>query len=257
VRLPAALTLAALLSACAGLRPASTPVGGYLDGEAVAALAAPVSPPPVDIGQADQTASDSLRMLEDADRWWLATAQSELRPPEAGQHFDCALGIRFAERPRPALTRLMKRLLADSLALTGRLAKDPPRPRPVALDAARRPCQRLTTAMRASSAWPVGPAVAGAAYAEMFAALAPDRAIAARRIGHEIGVSRAVCGMAWPSDIPPAEALGREVYAAASTTPGFAADLEAARTELEAARAEQLTSPACAAERLALSQSPF
>jgi acid phosphatase (class A) len=51
--------------------------------------------------------------------------------------------------------------------------------------------------------------------------------------------------------------LGRAVYAAASATPGFAADLEAARAEIRAARAEHLTSPACAAERLALSQSPF
>jgi acid phosphatase (class A) len=230
---------------------------GYLDAEASAALGAGLAVPGPRIDASDRRLSDSLRGLEDTDRWWLATAQAEVRPPEAGQHFDCALGVRFMERPRPALTRLMARLLADSATLTQRLARGRSRPRPVALDPDRRPCQRLTAATRAGSAWPVGPAVAGAAYGELFATLAPDRATAVRRIGHEIAVSRAVCAMAWPSDVAAAEALGRAVYAAASATPGFAADLEAARAEIRAARAEHLTSPACAAERLALSQSPF
>lgn len=252
----AALTLAALLSACAGVRPTAAPANGYLDAAALAALGA-ASPPASDLGQDERAASESLRALEDSDRWWLATAHAGLRPPEAGQHFDCALGIRFAEHRRPALSRLMARLLADSMAMSERLAKDRRRPRPVAVDGDRRPCQRLTAGTRASSAWPVGPAIAGSAYAEMFAALVPDRAAAVRRIGHEIGVSRAVCAMAWPSDIASAEALGRTLYSAASVMPDFAADLEAARAELRSARAEALTSPACAAERLALSQSPF
>ena len=30
------------------------------------------------------------------------------------QHFDCALGTRLNERERPALTRLMNRLLVDA-----------------------------------------------------------------------------------------------------------------------------------------------
>ena len=34
-------------------------------------------------------------------------AHAELRPPEAAQHFDCILGTRLADKPRPALTRLM------------------------------------------------------------------------------------------------------------------------------------------------------
>ena len=63
--------------------------------------------------------------------------------------------------------------------------------------------------------------------------------------------------MAWPADVAPSEALGRTVYARAALTPDFPADLSAARAEVQAARAERLTSPACAAERLALGQSPF
>lgn len=257
MRNPAAIAFAALLSACAGVRPAVTPVTGYLDAGAIAALGESAAPPEREIAPGERALSESLRALEDTDRWWLATAQAELRPPEAAQHFDCALGVRFAEHPRSALTRLMNRLLADSLELTGRLARERVRPRPVALDLSRRPCQRLTAEAGASSAWPVGPAIVGAAYGEAFAALAPDRATAARRMGHEIGVSRAVCAMAWPSDVAPAEALGRALYLAASARPDFVADLEAARVEVRTARAEDLTSPACAAERLALSQSPF
>jgi len=255
VRPAAAIALAALLSACAVRPAAPTPVSGYLASTEITALAGDAPPHP--LAPSDHAASQALRSLEDSDRWRLATAQAELRPPEAAQHFDCALGVRFAQHPRPALTRLMGRLLADSTTLTERLARVTARPRPAALDPDRRACVRLTDETRASSAWPVGPAVAGAAYAELFAALAPDRAEAVYRTGHEIGVSRAVCAMAWPADVAPSKALGRTVYARAALTRDFTADLSAARAEVQAARAERLTSPACAAERLALGQSPF
>lgn len=257
MRAAAAIALAALLSACATARPPQTPaIHGYLSPTALTALADAVATPPP-LSPADHAASAALTALEDTDRWWLAIAQAELRPPEAAQHFDCVLGVRLAERPRPALTRLMNRLLVDSLTTAERLSARLERPRPVARDPDRRACVRLTDEVRRSGAWPVGPAVVGAAYGELFSALAPDRAEGARRIGHELAVSRAVCAMAWPADLPASEQLGREVYDAASATPDFAADLAAARQELQIARAEGLASPACAAERLALSQSPF
>lgn len=251
---------AALLTACATGRPMAVASHGYLSAAGLDQVARAAPPPPVQ-GSAEETAdraaSDRLTALEDTDRWWLAIAQAELRPPEAAQHFDCALGTRLSARPRPALTRLMNRLLADSGTLTARLAEQAARPRPVAVEPGRRACQRLTDAQRASSGRPAGAAVAGAAYGEMFAALAPDRAAAVRRIGHEIGVSRAVCAMAWPSDVAAGETLGRTLYAREAALPAFQLDLEAARAEVMRARAEGLTNPGCASERLALSQPTF
>ena len=74
----------------------------------------------------------------------------------------------------------------------------------------------------------------------------------ARRIAHDIGLSRLVCGMHYPSDVAAGEVLGKAVFDTAAAMPGFNDDLAAARADLAAARAAGLTSPGCASERLAL-----
>ncbi|PZO04251.1 MAG: PA-phosphatase [Alphaproteobacteria bacterium] len=255
----APLIAAGLLAGCATTTMGPPePVPGYLDTAEMQSLAAAV-PAPAAPGSPeqmrDEALSQRLRALDDTDRWWMATAHAELRPPEAAQHFDCLLGTRMAETPRPALNRLMARLLADSERLTVDLVARHPRLRPLAADPARRPCQRLNAATRTSaSSYPAAGAVAGAAYGALFAALAPDRAEAAQQMGREIGLSRAICATNWPSDVAAGQALGEALYDAATVQPGFAADLDAARLEVVAARAEGLTNPGCASERLALAQ---
>jgi len=246
----AAVAACVLLGACASTRgsaPAQT-LPGYLDARAIQALAG-AAPAPT-----PWTISDPLPGEPGTDRWWLATAHAQLAAPEAAQHFDCALGARFAQKPRPALTRLMNRLLVDADSLTRLLAERSPRPRPIKAIAGLEPCQRVNDAIRDGPAWPAVGAVAGAAWGEMFSDLAPDRAEPARRMGRAIGLSRAVCRMNWPGDVADGAALGIRLYAAGAATPAFAADLQAARAEVAAARAEGLTNPGCAAERLALGQ---
>ena len=245
----AACLLAGGCAAASVLTPAPAPVEGYLDAHAVQAVGAGFSPSPVD----PQTEEAAFHSVEPGtDRWWLAIAQAELRPPEAAQHFDCVLGTRLAEKPRPALTRLMNRLLVDSARVAGALAERTPRRRPVAERPDLQPCVRMNAATRNSPSWPAGGAVAGAAYGEMFAALAPDQAEAARGRGRDIGVSRALCRVNWQGDVADGLSIGRAVYQRAAAAPGFVGDLEAARAEVAAARAEGLTNPGCAAERRAL-----
>ncbi|MBJ7448401.1 MAG: PA-phosphatase [Brevundimonas sp.] len=233
-------------------------VPGYLASAQLAELVAAVPQPPALTGteQAQDVAlSERLRTLEDTDRWWMATAHAELRPPEAAQHFDCLLGTRLAAKPRPALNRLMGRLLADSERLTVDLVARHPRLRPLAADPARRACQRLNEATRKSpTSYPAAGAVAGAAYGALFADLAPDRAEASRQMGREIGLSRAICATNWLSDVQAGAALGEALYDAAASQPEFATDLAAARLEIASARAEGATNPSCASERLALTQ---
>lgn len=245
----AALAACALLGACAtggGPAPVEAPQG-YLDETAIRSLAAAAPTP------APFSPSDLLPVEPGTDRWWMATAHAQLAAPDGAQHFDCVLGARFAQNPRPALTRLMNRLLIDADGLTRLLAERSPRPRPIKAIEGLEPCQRVNDAMRDGSSWPAGGAVAGAAYGEMFAALAPDRAAEARRIGREIGVSRVVCRMNWAADVADGAVLGQRLFAA-EASPAFAADLEAARAEVAAARAEGLTNPGCAAERRAFAQ---
>lgn len=249
MRPAAALAACALVAACAsagGSVPAPTP-DGYLGEEGISRLATTL-PIPISFGR--------IRFAQiepGTDRWWLAIAHAELRPPEAAQHFDCTLGTRLTARPRPALRRLMSRLLADADALTRQAAAARGHvARPIAAEPELQPCQRVTPEVRNSPSWPSGGAVLGTLYGETFAALAPDRAEQARRIGREIGVSRFVCRMNSQPDVFSGEMGGRTLFEAISASEAFQADLEAARVEVAAARAEGLTNPSCAAERRAL-----
>ena len=251
----AALAACALLAACAtaGAPLPSPVIRGYLDAATIGAMASGLGAPPA---SPTVWAGDLYPNATRPDRWWLATSHAELRPPEAAPHFDCALGTRLAAKPRPALTRLMNRLLVDSAAVSARAGELHPRPRPIAVERTLQPCQRIDAATRDTPSWPATGAVAGSAYAEMFAELAPDRAEAARFIGHELGRSRVVCRMNWPRDVETGQRIGRRVYWTAYETGEFRADLEAARAEVAAARAEGLTNPSCAAERRALGPRP-
>ncbi len=234
---------------------AGSAAGSWLEAGQRQALAAAVPPAPVEgseAARADIAASDRLRALENTDRWLLATRHAELRPALALAHFDCALGFRLTAADSPRLVALLERVLHDADE-TAELAKArAPRPRPVAVDPDRPACQVASPAARASPSHPSGSAAVGAAYGAAFAALVPEQADALNRIGHEIAVSRMVCGMHYPSDVVTGEDLGRAVFGAIAATPAFAAEAAGARQEIAAARARGLTSPACAAERAAL-----
>jgi acid phosphatase (class A) len=265
-----ALAAAALLAACSST-PFGAPVassvsapaamsaptheGGYLSADRIEALAQAVPAPSAE-GSAEQAAdraqSDRYRAYEGGDRWLLATAHAELSPRLAAQHFDCALGVRFASAPTPRLTALFDKVLKDANG-AAELAKTRAfRPRPVGVDPARAACTNVSAAGRASASYPSGSATVGVAYGEAVAVLDPAHGAAAREIGHQIAVSRVVCGMHYPADAAAGEVLGRAVFAQIAATPAFQADLEAARGELAAVRATGLTNPGCAAERAAL-----
>ncbi|MFK0298077.1 phosphatase PAP2 family protein [Brevundimonas sp. NPDC090276] len=256
------IAAAALLTGCAGTPAALRPQAakavetkGYLSGSLIQALADAVPPPPVagsPVDLTDKARSARFKALEDGDRWLLATAHAELRPPLALQHFDCALGVRLGSAATPNLNRLMQRLFDDSDAAAELVKARGFRARPVGDDPERRPCQRVTEAGRKTASYPSGSSTVATVYGEAFAALEPERATEARRIAHEMGLSRLVCGMHYPSDVAAGEVLGKAVFDAAAATPGFDADLTAARAELTAVRATGLTSPGCASERLAL-----
>lgn len=246
-----------LLGACAGTPAAVTSTPGtvrdegYLTPDDLSRLAQTIPPPPAvgsTVDLADRAASQAFAPLQGGDRWLLATAHAEIRPPIALQHFDCALSVRLAGQATPALDRMMARLFHDADHVAEAVKARALRPRPVADEPDRQACQRVTEAGRASPSYPSGTSAVATAYAEGFAALAPDRDAAVRHIGHEIGVSRLICAMHYPSDVAAGEAAGRAVFQAASTTPAFAADLEAARTELRTVRATGLTNAGCAAE---------
>jgi len=253
--------LGALSAACvsqprAAMQAAPEEPSGFLSTAAIQALADTVAQPPgaeTSVARADVAESERMRALEDSDRWTLATRHADLRPAIAISHFDCALGVRLTPETTPALVALLDRVLVDANAAAELAKARTYRPRPVAVDAERRACQVVSPAGRASASYPSGSAAAGAAYGEVFAILAPDRAEAARETGQQIGLSRMVCAMHYRSDVEAGAALGRAVFDAERADARFDAMAAPARAELDRARASGLISSACAAERLALS----
>lgn len=248
--------LAVLVSALACPVIASTEDGaGYLSQAAIHALSETVPPAPIAGSpqvQTDVAASERLRALENTDRWMLATRHAELRPALALAHFDCALGFRVTAEDSPRLVSILSKILHDANEAAEQAKARAFRPRPVGVEPDRPACQVASAAGRASASYPSGSATVGAAYGAAIAALAPDHAQSARRIGHEIGISRAVCAMHYPGDVATGEQLGLEAFARMAATPQFEADAIVAREELSRARAAGLTSPGCAAERAAL-----
>ena len=248
------IAAACALAAPAHARQASAPAS-YLDHTAIQALADAVPPAPIEgsaVALADIAASDRLRALENTDRWMLATRHAELRPALALAHFDCALGFRVTAEDSPRLVSILERVLHDANEAAELAKARAFRPRPVGVDPERPACQVASAAGRASPSYPSGSATVGAAYGQVFAALASDHAVEAERIGHEIAVSRMICGMHYPSDVIEGERLGKAAFQRIAATPTFEADAVVARGEIARAGAAGLTSPACAAERAAL-----
>lgn len=248
-----------VLSASAPVAVAQDADGsGYLGVAEVEALSRAVPPAPADGSDAalgDAAASERLRSMENSDRWRLATRHADLRPTLALAHFDCALGFRISAEDSPRLTAILGRILHDADAAAEQAKARAHRPRPIAADPERAACQVVSAAGRASPSYPSGSAAVGAAYGAAIAALVPDRATEAMRIGHEIGVSRAICALHYPIDVQEGQRLGLALFARVAETPDFRADAAVAREEAARARAAGLTSPACAAERSALAAS--
>jgi len=258
-----------VLGACVGTPAAFEPAAvstdpahhGYLTRSELQHLADAVPPPPPTGSQveaADRALSASYRVLENTDRWLMATSHAEVRSPFALQHFDCALGVLFnpAENTTPASARLMQRLFEDAEAASTIVKMRAHRPRPVGDDPNREACQRVSDTGRASASYPSGSATVAAAYGEGMAAIAPDHAEAARDPAHQIALSRVICGMHYPLDAQTGEQLGKAVFERAAITPGFQADLALARQEYVSLKASGKTNPGCAAERAALLQTP-
>jgi acid phosphatase (class A) len=231
-----------MLAACAAA-PVAPAVSGYLDTSRIAAAtsglmshqAAPWAPQVVVAG---------------GDRWLLATAHAELRPRYALQHFDCALGIRSASGETKALERALAKVFRDAMRVSEGLSP-PSADRSINTDG--RTCRRSRGETDQAGQRSLNGAMLGAAYGEVLAAAAPASASSIRRVGHEIGLSQAICGFATPDEVMEGEALGRRLGTEIVVTAEFRAHLPDLRREVQALQRSGLTHPGCAAERLALS----
>jgi acid phosphatase (class A) len=108
------------------------------------------------------------------------------------------------------------------------------RNRPWAIDPTLVACDYKPNAAPLTS-YPSGHATLSYSEGYILAALMPEKAQPILDRAQEYAYSRVVCGAHYPSDIEASHVLGTELAMTMLRNPAFAADFEAARTELKAA----------------------
>ncbi|MBP6898615.1 MAG: phosphatase PAP2 family protein [Burkholderiaceae bacterium] len=229
---------------------------GYLDRKALPDSLALLPPPPADgspARAADLARHQATRALKDTPRWQQAARDANLKWPAAADTLACAMGLTISQQATPHLNMLLRRSLLDAgLATYG--AKDRyQRQRPfAALDEATcTPAEEAS--LRKDGSYPSGHAALGWAWALVLTQVSPERGNALLARGLAFGDSRVVCGVHWQSDVEAGRVIGAAAVARLQSDALFQAQLAAARTEVEAARAAGAQPPAhCAAEAAAL-----
>jgi len=111
--------------------------------------------------------------------------------------------------------------------------------------------------MMKDGSYPSGHSAAGWAWALILSEIFPGRANAILARGRAFGQSRVICNVHWQSDVVEGRSIGAATVARLHADPLFRSDLDAARTELEAARSKGLKSVRdCKAEAEALTRYP-
>ena len=191
-------------------------------------------PPPPAAGSAalaaDEDAYRSTRKLRDTPRWALAAKDADLTFPEGRRDVlvrarHAHLGGSHAAPEHAAAPRAQRREPRERQA-EGALQA------PAALmvhgDTSCTPRDQLK-----DDSYPSGHASIGWAWALALAEIAPDRANAILARGLAYGQSRVVCGVHWKSDIEAGRVVGASTVSRLHADPVFAAQLAAARKEVQ------------------------
>ena len=233
------ITCAALV-ACVALAPwpralGQSKVTGYLATHERPDSLLIVPPPPragTAAHKADVEAHRAMRALRDTPRWSLARADANVQFPQAASTFSCALGVPISKAATPHLYELLQRALIDAGQSTARAKDAYARARPSTVYDEPICVPGDAAALRRSGSYPSGHAAAGWAWALILAELAPERSGPILRRGYEFGLSRAVCGVHWLSDVDAGRTIGAAAVARLHADEEFRAQLELAREEI-------------------------
>lgn len=248
------LPLCLLLPLMGADRPA-----GYLGGATVDVTDVVPSPPTTgDIRYAtDRAVFKAMKRLIGSPRWQAATSDVDYRTPAVERDFACATGLPLSPARFPALTRLLENTEAD-IGRANDFAKNKwRRLRPFLIDKGET-CQPKGE-VADSYDYPSGHTMLGWAYGLVLADVLPDRADPLLRRARAYGESRMVCRVHNYSAVENGRLATTVVMATVRQTPGYLADLAAARAEVAAARpAATPPDPAqCAADDRILGPSPL
>ena len=267
IGLAAILSLAACATAGgqAGLIPLwknfeDHPKGYFIAGSAPKAEDFLAQPPAADSprGQSDMAVYRATRALKDTPRWKIAQGDADLETPNAPKLFDCALGVSLDIERQPVLMRLLARASDDSDTV-GRGPKNKYlRKRPFLVEDGPTCIEKEDWLIKQGS-YPSGHSANGWTWGLILSEMAPSRADAVLLRGQQIGESRVICGVHYPSDIDAGRLVGASAVAALHSNAGFMADYPAAKRELQAAMANGPRPPPaqCQAEAEVLAVRPY
>ncbi|WP_309604411.1 phosphatase PAP2 family protein [Phenylobacterium sp.] len=213
--------------------PVATRLTGYLRPDALDGKTILGPPPAIDSPEdkADRAAYQATRALEGSPRWKQAQQDNDLWTGGAQRRLTCAMGRDLAARSLAGTRRLLHRVELD-VHTVGTPPKDfYGRLRPPIGDS--QPlCVPRGPWLQTNASYPSGHAMTGWAWALILAEIAPAKASALMVAGREIGQSRVVCGVHFPSDVAAGRDLGAAMVARLHADRAFQADLRAAKLEL-------------------------
>lgn len=239
-------------------RPSS--VKGYLPRDVPVASLAFLPPPPAPGSAAyarDQEVARDLKRLRGGARWRMAIDDANLTFPHVASAYSCALGTSISPATTPALVRLFDRAQRD-MSRANASAKDHYlRRRPFVVRSEETCVPSDEEELRANGSYPSGHAGRGWLWGLIASEVAPDRAPALMARGRAFAESRVVCNVHWRADVIAARDLSATVFGQLHGSDEFRADVEAARAEVKAARANGAApNRDCTAEAAALAELP-
>jgi acid phosphatase (class A) len=165
-----------------------------------------------------------IRTAKDVER---ARADKNIRTDS----FQGVLGPWMTAKNLPRLQALFQRMEKEAKVHSDKVKRHFKRPRPPAADARVKPLFEET-----DPGYPSGHALRGQMFALLLSELAPDRADALLARGREIGWSRVVSGVHFPSDVNAGRTLGQALAREMLANPAFRTELADIRSEFDAAR---------------------
>jgi acid phosphatase (class A) len=201
----------------------------------------------------DQYVFDKLRHAKGSARWKQAIADADWHSTAVIAGYSCALGVTLDTSNAPHLIALMDRAQEDLQIASSKAKTYFHRDRPFVGNRKATCVERSTVSngKTISYSYPSGHSALGWMSALILAELVPDRASAVIARGRAYGESRAVCGMHWESDVETGRYVGAAVVATLHSNAAFRADMDAARTEIAAARSAPPAADATCAARSA------
>ena len=207
---------------------------------------------------ADMAIFHSTRSLEGSPRWTLAQSDDNVSLAGLYQAFSCSLGTTITRDNAPKTNALITRANADAGSAANLLKQLYQHKRPFQVDAGNvcvSPQGRA--ALERNPDYPSGHTAASWEVGLVLSELAPDAATAILARARAFGQSRVVCGVHNASAVEAGWMTATSIFAAQNALPAFRADLETARPELAALRANSPKPQGCALEQQALSKNPY